>query len=170
LNRQGYSFSEIGLIITVMWVVGALIQIPMGKAIDKLPAKQLLIPGFGLVFLGSLIFFSLRNYFVYMIGRTVAGLGWDLSYWPAVGLFARVTPRKEHGAAWAALMAGIAISYGVGALIGGFLTDNFGIETVLYASAFVSLLSGLALIPSKFLSRKGQQHLKRHHVVHHTTK
>jgi len=170
LDRQGFSFSEIGLIITAMWVVGALMQIPLGKAIDKVPAKWLLIPGFGLVFLGGLIFFSLRNYFTYLVGRAIAGLGWDFSYWPAVGLFARVTPRKEHGAAWAALMAGVAISYGIGAIIGGFLTNNFGIEKVLYASAFVSLLSGLALVPSKFLSGKAQKHLKQHHVLHQHTK
>ena len=166
LDKLGYSFSQIGSVITATLVVGALVQIPMGKLIDKYPAKWILIPGFGLVFLGSLLFFSLRNYLSYLIGRVVDGLGWDFSYWPAVGIFAKVTPKKEHGAGWAALMAGVAISYVVTALIGGFLTNKFGIEKILLASAFLSLLTGIAIISSKVLAEKGRGHLKRHHMLH----
>jgi len=166
LNSKGYDFAQIGLIVTVMMIVGALIQIPLGKAIDKYPAKWLLIPGFGLIFLGSMLFFAIRNFGGYMLGRAVNGMGWDLSYWPAVGIFARVTPKKEHGAAWGILMAGVAISYGIGAIMGGFLTDRYGIEKVLYASGFIALLVGISLIGSKFLSQRGHAHLQKHHAIH----
>ena len=50
LVNHGFNFSEIGLIITGIWVSTMLIQIPIGKAIDKFPAKWILIPGFGWYF------------------------------------------------------------------------------------------------------------------------
>lgn len=165
LNNHGYSFSQIGFIITVMWIVGAFMQIPLGKAIDKFPVKWLLIPGFGLVFLGGLIFFSLKQYITYIIGRAVSGIGWDLSYWPAVGLFAKSTPKKEHGAAWAALTAAMAIAYGIGSITGGFLTDRFGIEKILYFAMFLALASGIIVIFSKTLAGKGQKFYRRHHIL-----
>ena len=166
LERNGFSFSQIGLLLSITIIIGAILQIPMGRAIDKFPVKYLLIPGFALVFVGNLIFFSLRNWGSYLIGRSIAGLGWDASYRPAVGLFAKVTPKKEHGAGWGALMAGVSISYGVGALAGGFLTENLGIERVLYYSALASLISGVVFMFSKFLSQKGQKYYDKHHIVH----
>ena len=167
LDQKGFSFTQIGLILSATLGAGALIQYPLGKAIDKLPAKYILIPGFGLIFLGSLVFFSLSNYFSYLAGRVVAGLGWDLSYWPAYGVFARITPKKEYGGAWAVLMAGMAWAYGIAALVGGFLTENYGIEKVLYISGVLALLTGLALISSKVLSQKGRKHLKSHQIMNH---
>ena len=168
LNNSGFNFSQIGLVMTAVLVSGAIIQLPLGKIIDKYPAKWILIPGFALVFLGGWMFFAFKNYFTYLAGRVVAGLGWDLGYWPATGLFAKVTPREEHGGAWAALMAGSGIAYGIGALTGGFLTERYGISKVLFASAFAAFLFSIALISSKVLAGKAQKHYKRHHFIHHT--
>lgn len=167
LANKGFNFSEIGLVITAIWVSTALIQIPIGKAIDKFPAKWILIPGFGLVFLGSILFFQFRNFAMYLVGRCISSIGWDMSYWPAVGIFAKNTPKREHGAGWAALTAAIAVSYGAAALVGGFLTDRFGIELVLYVSAFASFLFGIALITNKVLADKGTKHHKRHQIMMH---
>ena len=168
LANKGFSFADIGLIITAIWVTTALIQIPLGRAIDKFPVKWILIPGFGLVFLGGIMFFAVQNFYGYLVGRCVASIGWDTSYWPAVGLFAKVTPKREHGAGWAALTAIVAISYGMAAIIGGFLTERFGLEIVLFASAFLSFIVGLTLISSKVLADKGTKFHKRHHVMMHT--
>ncbi|MBI2040562.1 MAG: MFS transporter [DPANN group archaeon] len=171
LKENGVSLASIGLILTSIWGIGAVLQIPLGKLIDKYPARWILVPGFFLVWVGGLLFFQFQNFLNYLVSRVIMGLGFDLAYWPAIGVFARHTPKKINGAGWAALMAGVNIVYGLAALAGGFLTDNFGIDLVLYASSFLAIIIGILLIPNKTFSESGlahSRHKPHQHIHHHT--
>ncbi|MBI4095951.1 MAG: MFS transporter [DPANN group archaeon] len=171
LKENGVSLTSIGLILTSIWGVGAVLQIPLGKLIDKYPARWILVPGFFLIWIGGLLFFQFQNFFNYLASRVIIGLGFDLAYWPAIGVFARHTPKKINGAGWAALMAGVNIVYGIAALAGGFLTDNFGIDLVLYTSSFLAIIAAILLIPSKTFYEFGlphSRHKPHQHVHHHT--
>jgi len=165
LLQQGISLEAIGIILSATLIAGALIQIPLGKAIDKLPVKSILVPGFFLFWLGGMIFFSLKNYFSYLVGRVVLGMGSDVSYWPGVGMLAKLTPKTEHGGA-VALIFGLSTALsGVGALIGGILTVKFGIPKVLWAVGFIPLVISIMLLWSDTLKKKGTQFHKMHHHV-----
>ncbi len=171
LKENGISLKSIGLVLTSVWAVGAVLQIPMGKLMDKYPARWLLVPGFFLVWIGGLLFFQFQNFANYLVSRVVIGIGYDFAYWPAIGVYARHTPKKINGAGWAALMAGVNIVYGIAALAGGFLTENFGIELVLYSSSFLAIIIAILLIKSKTFSEFGiphQKHLPHQRVHHHT--
>jgi MFS family permease len=167
LQQQGISLEAIGLILTINLIIGVLIQIPLGKAIDKLPVRKVLIPGFFLFWLGGMVFFSLRNYISYLAGRVMLGIGSDASYWPAVGMFAKLTPKADHGGA-VALIFGLSTALsGVGALIGGILTTQFGIPKVLWAVSFIPLIVAISLFWSETLKKKGTQFHKAHHHIAH---
>lgn len=167
LLQQGISLEAIGAILTANLIVGALIQIPLGRAIDKLPLRNILIPGFFFFWLGGMIFFSLRNYFSYLIGRITLGMSSDAAYWPAVSMLARLTPRVDNGGA-VALIFGVSTALsGVGALIGGILTERFGIARVLWAISFIPLIVTICLFWSETLKKKGSQlHKMHHHRAH----
>lgn len=167
LQQQGISLAAIGLILTINLIIGMLIQIPLGKAIDKLPVRNILIPGFLLFWLGGMVFFSLRNYFSYLAGRIMLGVGSDASYWPAVGMLAKLTPKVDHGGA-VALIFGLSTALsGVGALLGGILTEQFGIPKVLWAISFIPLIVAICLFWPEILKKKGTQFHKHHHYRAH---
>ncbi len=166
LNNIGMPIDKIGLILTTMLGVGAVLQKPMGDLIDRKPAKYILIPGFFLIWLGGLLFFRFGNFFSYLINRTILGVGVDASYWPAIGVCARVTSKRSHGGSWALLMTGAAIAYGLAALAGGYLTQAFGIEAVLKWASLLALVVAIILIPNRFLAKKGTSIYKKHHFVH----
>ncbi len=168
LDNSGLSVDKIGLILTSMIGIGALLQHPLGRQMDVKPAKYILIPGFFIIWLFGLSFFAFKNFYAFLVNRIILGFGFDASYWPAVSIFARITPKKEHGGGWALLMAGASAAYGIGALVGGWLTQHFTIELVLQGVSFLSLAIGILIIPNKFLSGKGTSVFKKHHLIHIT--
>ena len=166
LDNAGMPLEKIGLILTAMGGIAAVMQHPMGKFIDIKPAKWILIPGFFAFWLGGMVFFAFQNFYGYLAGRTILGVAADASWWPAIGIFARITPKKEHGGGWALLMSGAAVAYGLAALIGGWLTQYFTIELILKGSGFLSLAIGILMFKNKFLETKGTAELKKHHIMH----
>ncbi|MFH0868917.1 MAG: MFS transporter [archaeon] len=167
LLQAGVSLEAIGFILTTNLIVGALLQIPLGKAIDKLPVRYILIPGFLLFWLGGILFFAFRNYTSYIFGRILVGSGSDASYWPAVGMLAKLTPRVNNGGV-VALIFGLSVALkGAGVLIGGVLTERFGIQNVLVAVSFIALGTAIAILPFAILKKKGTQfHKVYHHAAH----
>jgi predicted MFS family arabinose efflux permease len=167
LLQQGISLAAIGLILTINLIIGVLIQIPIGKAIDKLSLRTILIPGFFLFWLGGMIFFSLKNYYTYLIGRIVLGTGTDGSYWPAVSMLAKLTPKVDHGGAVALIFGTSTIFAGIGALIGGILATKYGIAHVLWSVSFIPLIVAIMLFWSETVKKKGTQfHKEHHHRMH----
>ena len=167
LLQQGISLEAIGLILTINIIICTLIQIPLGRAIDKMQIRHIIIPGLLLFWLGGMIFFAFRNYFSYLIGRVMIGSSSDTAYCPAVGMFAKLTPKVEHGGA-VALIFGLSTAIsGVGALVGGLLTAKYGIPRILWAVSFIPLIAGITLLWSNTLKKKGTQFHKVHHVMAH---
>lgn len=168
LEQQGLSLGAIGAILSTTLLLSAILQIPLGKAIDKWPLRMIILPGFLLFWLGGILFFAFRNYFSYMINRMALGLGSDAAYWPAVGMLAKLTPKAEHGGAVAFIFGLAAAISGFGALLGGWLTSKFGIEPVLTSVSFLALLAAVFLMRSRLLWKKGTQLHKAHHarVIH----
>ena len=166
LSNLGMSIDKIGLILTVMLGAGAVLQKPMGRLIDSKPAKYILIPGFFLIWLGGFFFFAFKNFASYMIGRAILGVGVDASYWPAIGVCAKLTKKRSHGGSWALMTTGAAIAYGIAALAGGFLTQAFGIAHVLMGASAVALIVAILIIPNKFLAKKGTSKYGKHQFVH----
>lgn len=164
LRQQGMSFEAIGLILSANLLLTVFLQIPIGKAIDKWPVRNILIPGFIMFWLGGALFFTFKNFYIYLLNRTfLVGTGSDMAYWPAVSMLAKLTPKVDNGGA-VALIFGISASIkGFGALIGGFLTQRFGIQAVLIAVSYLALAAAIILIPFKILKKKGTQFHKVHH-------
>ncbi|MEM2873980.1 MAG: MFS transporter [Candidatus Nanoarchaeia archaeon] len=164
LQESGISLEAIGTILSINIFIGALLQIPLGKAIDKLPVKTIVIPGFLLFWFGGTMFFIFKNYFSYLINRVIIGIGSDMAYWPAVGMLAKLTPKAEQGGAIALIFGLSTAIKGIGSIIGGSLTQIYGIPIVLIAVSMLSLVATIFFIPSKLLRKKGTQFHKMHHI------
>jgi len=167
LQQNGLSLEAIGAILSINMVVGAALQIPIGKAIDKHPARDVLIPGFLLFWIGGFLFFAFESFFSYLAARIVLGIGSDAAYWPAVSVLAKVTPKKEHGGVVALIFGISTVISGIAALIGGFLTDKFGIAPVLIGVAGLPLLVAIGIAASNSLKKPGTTKHKRHHFRHY---
>jgi predicted MFS family arabinose efflux permease len=164
LLQIGISLDMIGVLLSANLLIGALLQIPIGKAIDKWPIRTILIPGFLMFWLGGVLFFAFKNYISYFFNRVIMlGTGSDMAYWPAVSMLAKLTPNVDNGGAVALIFGLSAAIKGFGALAGGYLAQMFGIETVLVAVSYLALAAAVILIPFKILKKKGTQFHKAHH-------
>ena len=166
LQQHGLSLEAIGAILSINLLVGAAFQIPMGKAIDKRPARDILIPGFLLFWIGGFLFFAFENFFSYLAARIALGIGSDAAYWPAVSVLAKVTPKKEHGGVVAMIFGISTILGGIAALMGGILTERFGIAPVLIGVAGLPLLVAIGIAASDALRKPGTTRHKKHHFRH----
>jgi MFS family permease len=164
LIQQGFSLEAIGSILTINILIGTLMQIPLGKAIDKLPIRNLIIPGFLLFSLAGFVFFIAKNYFHYLLSRVLVGMGSDLNSWPAVGMLAKLTPKQEHGATTALVFGIDKAIMGFAAVAAGLLTAKYGIPAVLTATGVLTLIAAIVLVPNKLLKQKGTQFHKLHHI------
>jgi len=170
LLQQGIGLKAIGAILSANIFVGALIQVPLGKAIDKYHVKWIIIPGFLFMWVGSILFFTFQNYLSYAVNRIILGISSDAASWPAVGLLAKFTPTAEHGAATALAFGLATVGRGLASLIGGQLTSAFGIPLVLMGAGFLALFAALALMASGKGKKKGTSVHKLHHwkfINHH---
>ena len=165
LQDQGLGLEAIGTILTVNLLIGAILQVPLGKLIDKYPARMIIVPGFFFMWLGGILFFTFQNFFSFIVNRAFFGLANDAAHWPHVGMLAKITPKKEHGVAVAGISAAARFAHGGAALGGGILAATYGIEALLFGSAFLALATGLILTYSKTLMRKGKLFYKKHHMA-----
>ncbi len=69
-QRLGVGFVELGLAITVFNVVSALVQTPMGVAVDRFGARRVLVGGLGLAGL-AYVSFGLAPSYPWMLGSAV---------------------------------------------------------------------------------------------------
>lgn len=162
LHDLGFSLGMIGAIIAAFNGVSALIQIPLGKLIDNLPARYLIVPGFFIAWIFGLFFLATKRVFVMALSRVALEVGTDMCYWPGIAALSRMTSRLNHGGAWALLQAVNALSFGIIAVVGGYMAELHGIQSVLAFTSWLSLFIGLAFVPSAVLSRRGFVNRHRH--------
>ena len=146
LSQNGFSLNAIGALISGYILLSAILQNSIGKAIDKHSIKQIVFPGISLILLGGIFFFAAKQFISLLISRMALSVGGDMTYWPFCAKLARNAKKEIHGSASAFVFGLSGIFSGVAAVLGGWLVQRFGIQEVLIAAPFLSLL----LIPLLF--------------------
>jgi MFS family permease len=165
LKSEGVSDPRIGLILSSVMIVGAIMQGPLGRLTDKYSIRWLVIPGFFFIFLFGWSFLAIRNYFSQLASRTLMGVAVDASWWPEIACLARITQKREHGGASALMMSVATLAYALASWLGGIFTETYGIRLVLWASSVLALIVGLICLFVKFTDKPERTLYKRHHLV-----
>jgi FSR family fosmidomycin resistance protein-like MFS transporter len=71
----GFNYAELGLLMTIFFVVSCLIQAASGFLVDRIGARPVLLMGSGLLALAALFYSQSDSYVMLMIGAVIAGCG-----------------------------------------------------------------------------------------------
>ncbi|MGC8885372.1 MAG: MFS transporter [Candidatus Nanoarchaeia archaeon] len=139
LSQNGFSLDEIGNLMFGYILLSAILQVSIGKAIDKFKINRIAIPGLLFIWFGSLAFFAFKNFLSILLSRMALGIGGDMAYLPFVAHLAKTCKKEIHGIATSFVFGLSGIFSGFAALLAGWLTNMFGIETILISVSMISL-------------------------------
>ena len=71
----GFNYAELGLLMTIFFVVSCIIQAASGFLVDRIGARPVLFAGFGLLALAALIYSQSNGYAMLVLGAVIAGCG-----------------------------------------------------------------------------------------------
>lgn len=71
----GFSYAELGLLMTIFFVVSCIIQAASGFLVDRIGARPVLFIGVGLLALAALTYSQSNGYAMLVIGAVIAGCG-----------------------------------------------------------------------------------------------
>ncbi len=71
----GYNYAELGLLMTIFFVVSCLVQAASGFLVDHIGARPVLFAGVGLLALAALTYSQSNSYSLLVLGAVIAGCG-----------------------------------------------------------------------------------------------
>lgn len=110
----GATDSQLGSISSFYFLGYVMMQIPSGMLVDKFGKKTILIPGFILFGLGTIIVAMANVLPVLFLGSVFAGLGCGTFYGVAYSLTAEYVPSNKRSLATAIVNSGTAVGSGLG--------------------------------------------------------
>lgn len=144
------SNTELGLIASCYFFAYTAMQIPAGMLVDRFGKKAVVIPGFLLFTIATLIIGSAHSITMVYVGSLLAGLGCGSYYGSAWSLSAENIPSEHRGFASAIINTGSALGMGISLLATSFLVKSWGMpwEYMLYiiAALLLCLVTGFAII------------------------
>lgn len=70
-----FSYAELGLLMTIFFVVSCIVQAASGFLVDRIGARPVLFAGLGLLALAALVYSQSVGYWTLVLGAVVAGFG-----------------------------------------------------------------------------------------------
>ena len=74
-NEFGFSYAELGLLMSIFFIVSCAIQAASGFLVDRIGARPVLFVGVGLLALAALIYSQSNGYAMLILGAVIAGCG-----------------------------------------------------------------------------------------------
>lgn len=148
-NDWDLSKSELGLMSTVFFIAYAVMQIPAGFLADRIGRVKVLVAGYILFGIGTLLSGAAPGLIMFLFIRMITGLGEGTYYGPQYGISSNFIPKKYRGVSSAMINSGMAIGISAGFIASSYFTFTlkkdwqfsfyvFGVLTVV-----VALLIGL---------------------------
>lgn len=140
-------------------VTQAVLQIPLGLLSDYVGRKPVIIGGFCIFILGSVIAASADSVWGLVIGRFIQGAGAIAS--AVMALLTDLTSEKNRTKAMAVIGISIGVSFTIAMILGPLLAGNFGLSSIFWLSAMLAL-AGIAivsfLVPTPSAANKASEH------------
>lgn len=140
--------AKIGAISSFYFLGYVLMQIPSGILVDKFGKKTVLIPGFLLFALGTLLLASSKNLNMMYFGNVLAGVGSGTFYGVAFSLTNEYVPSKYRSVATAVVNCGTAIGSGIGMIASSYFVSQLGLpwQYMEWASLITILLMTVVFV------------------------
>jgi MFS family permease len=71
----GFNYAELGLLMTIFFVVSCIVQAASGFLVDRIGARPVLLAGVGLLALAALVYSQSNGYAMLVLGAVIAGCG-----------------------------------------------------------------------------------------------
>lgn len=144
----GATDAKIGAISSFYFLGYVLMQIPSGILVDKFGKKTVLIPGFLLFALGTLLLASSNSLNMMYFGNVLAGVGSGTFYGVAFSLTNEYVPSKYRSVATAVVNCGTAIGSGIGMIASSYFVSQLGLpwQYMEWASLITILLMTVGFI------------------------
>ena len=71
----GFNYAELGLLMTIFFVVSCIVQASSGFLVDRIGARPVLFAGVGLLLLAALTYSQGNSYAILVLGAVIAGCG-----------------------------------------------------------------------------------------------
>ncbi len=155
---QGGDVRVVGIAIGIYWILKSLIQIPIGRYLDKTSGEKddyyFLIFGTGLASLTPIgfIFATLPWHMYALQGIHALGMAMAIPSWG--GIFTRHIDKGKEAMTWGIESSALGIGIGVAGIIGGIVAKNFGFTPLFIgvsilgiAATFLFLLIAKDLLP-----------------------
>ena len=149
LSIVGLSSEQIGLLFTVNGLIGAVLSIPFGITADKIGKKKMLIFSNFLSIAEFIIYYSLIDYFYFLLASVLGGLSFASFHSPWTALFADELEGKDKEKFYSISASLSSIIFTAGsfvAVVPDILTTMYAFETIYaYRIMFlIAILTGVA--------------------------
>ena len=142
------SFSDIQWVIDAYALTLASVLLTMGSLADLFGRKLLFTIGLGLFSLTSLLCALSPSSLFLVLARAGQGIGGAIMFATSLSLLAQEFRGRDRGTAFGAWGATIAASAAIGPLLGGFLTQDFGWQSIFLINVPIGI-AGVILAQAK---------------------
>lgn len=136
--------SQLGLMSTVFFLTYAAMQIPAGFLADRFGRLSVLVAGYILFGIGTLLSGMVAGLGIFLIVRAITGIGEGTYYSPQYAISSEAIPKRYRGVSSAVINSGMALGISLGFIASSYLTFTlkknwqfsfilFGVMTVVVA-------------------------------------
>ncbi|WP_025121609.1 MULTISPECIES: MFS transporter [unclassified Serratia (in: enterobacteria)] len=137
-----HSNAEMGLIASFYFFAYTGMQIPAGILVDKFGKKVVLIPGFCLFIIATLLIGNATSLSMIYAGSLLAGMGCGSYYGSAYSLSSENIPLERRGLATAIINSGSALGMAIGLIASSLLVKSMGMDWQI----MLFIISGLLVV------------------------
>ncbi|QPS89721.1 MFS transporter [Serratia plymuthica] len=141
-----HSNAEMGLIASFYFFAYTGMQIPAGILVDKFGKKVVLIPGFCLFIIATLLVGNATSLTMVYAGSLLAGMGCGSYYGSAYSLSSEHIPLERRGLATAVINSGSALGMAIGLIASSLLVKSIGMNWQIMLFIITGLLAVMTLV------------------------
>jgi len=144
-DLTGANTALLGLALGIYGLTQAVLQIPFGMASDKFGRKKILIIGFLLFIVGSLICAQAESAYQLIFGRAIQGAGAVSAV--LLALVGDLISEKNRTTSMAIIGASIGLSFGLSVVLAPIVAEVFfGLKSIFYLAAILGVIALLMTV------------------------
>ena len=158
--EAGITLAAVGIILSANRVIRLFLNGPAGYAYDRSPRRRLFIPALFIGALSTAMYAAFSGFWPLLTGRLIWGLAWSGIWVGGATIVLDVTNDRDRGRWTGFYQTWFFLGVALGALAGGWLTDQVGYSTTMWIGAALTALGGLAVLiflPETHSTRKEDQ-------------
>ena len=142
----GVALGSVGIILSANRVVRLFLNGPAGLAYDRWPRRRLLIPALFVGALSTAMYAATRGFWPLLVGRLLWGLAWSGIWVGGATVIFDVTTGHDRGRWMGLYQTWFFLGAGLGAFVGGLLTDSVGYVATMWIASALTAFGGLVAL------------------------